>query len=304
MARWLTYTRERFPLVQHLLLTGGLTASAFFLRALPDVDPFFHLANSPLPFLLSLIGLLVFFFQLRLMDELKDFKKDTVANPKRPLPRGLLTRTEVARMIQAIQVFMYMFAIGLIFIGFKFAGMAYALTSFWLFLMFKEFFVGDWLSERPLLYAISHQAVSVPLSAFSVFLFGPVLLPEWAEDNVDALSYTLLFGLAIVFGFFVYEVCRKLNPTAHPILGTYFVSFGFLRTGLLLTVLGALLLGVNAMLDSRLALSAAVLVLPLLLGYWTVMNSSLAAKRYKLLEMLAVFVLLHQLWSVTVVWFL
>ena len=38
---------------------------------------------------------MLFFAELRLMDELKDYEKDLIAHPERPLPRGLLSREEV-----------------------------------------------------------------------------------------------------------------------------------------------------------------------------------------------------------------
>jgi hypothetical protein len=294
VARWLTYTRERFPLFSHLLLTCGIASSAFFLHA--KQSEFLSLLSMQvvLRFVLGVIGFCVFFFQLRLMDELKDFKKDQIANPTRPLPRGLLSSTEVARMIGRIQILMFVSSMTLVLAGFVSAGIAYALTTFWLFLMFKEFFVSQWLTKRPLLYAISHQVISILLVAFAVFLFTP-----FESQAGEQISRTFNFGCAVMSGFFIYEVCRKLNPSANPILGTYFVSFGFLRTGILVTVVAAVLAFVTSKLETGLGISASVLVFALVLGYWTVMNSGLAAKRYKLLEALASLILLHQLWSVT-----
>jgi hypothetical protein len=294
VARWLTYTRERFPLISHLLLTCGIASSAIFLHA--EHAGFFSLISMHVAFhfVLAVMGLCVFFFQLRLMDELKDFKKDQIANPTRPLPRGLLSSTEVGRMIQRIQSIMFIASIALVLAGLVSAGIAYALTTFWLFLMFKEFFVSEWLTKRPLLYAVSHQVISILLVAFAVFLFTPFE----AQGN-GQMSRTFIYGCAVMSGFFIYEVCRKLNPGANPILGTYFVSFGFFRTGILVTVVAAALAFVTSKLETGLGISASLLVFALVLGYWAVMNSGVAAKRYKLLEALASLILLHQLWSVT-----
>ena len=35
---------------------------------------------------------LIFITELRFMDELKDYEKDKIAHPDRPLPRGLVTK--------------------------------------------------------------------------------------------------------------------------------------------------------------------------------------------------------------------
>jgi 4-hydroxybenzoate polyprenyltransferase len=280
-----------------LLLTCGIASSAFFLHA--EHAAFLSLVSmhAVVVFALCVIGLCVFFFQLRLMDELKDLKKDKIANPTRPLPRGLLSSAEVARMIQRIQSIMFICSIALVLAGFVSAGIAYALTTLWLFLMFKEFFVSQWLTRRPLLYAFSHQVISILLVAFAVFLFTPFE----AQGN-EQISRTFIYGCAVMSGFFIYEVCRKLNPVANPILGTYFIAFGFFRTGMLVTAVAAALAFVTSKLETGLGLSASLLVFALVLGYWTVMNSGIAAKRYKLLEALASLILLHQLWSVTLSW--
>ncbi len=197
-------------------------------------------------------------------------------------------------MIQRIQSIMFMSSAALVLAGFVSAGIAYALTTFWLFLMFKEFFVSQWLTKRPLLYAISHQVISILLVAFAAFVFKP-----FEAQGTAQISRTFMYGGAVMSGFFIYEVCRKLNPAANPILGTYFISFGFFRTGILVTVVAAALAFVTSKLETGLGLSASLLVSALVLGYWTVMNSGIAAKKYKLLEALASLILLHQLWLVT-----
>ncbi|NCA18046.1 MAG: hypothetical protein EBS90_13565, partial [Betaproteobacteria bacterium] len=88
MARWLKYVKERFPLVTYLLLSGAMCWSG---ASLFMVSPF----SAHIQTTLSMLGILLFFFELRLMDEWKDFEKDKVAHPARPLPRGLIQPREV-----------------------------------------------------------------------------------------------------------------------------------------------------------------------------------------------------------------
>ena len=76
---------------------------------------------------------------------------------------------------------------------------------------------GEWLAERPLLYAVSHQLIVIPLVAFLFFVSHPgsvMVAPVW--------------GLTLVSlgGFFAYEVGRKLDPAAHPVIRTYRQVYG------------------------------------------------------------------------------
>src|SRR5579862_4353131 len=82
MGRWLIFIKERFPLIPQLILTGGMALIAYHKYAW------------------VLFGLLIFFFLLRAMDEYKDYEKDCVAHPERPLPRGLILRNEMKGVIQ------------------------------------------------------------------------------------------------------------------------------------------------------------------------------------------------------------
>ena len=79
---WLIYSKERFPLVTYLLLVGGITLSAQLLHSSAIDWKGFGVAS---------VALLLFFAELRLMDELKDYEKDKIAHPGRPLPRGLVS---------------------------------------------------------------------------------------------------------------------------------------------------------------------------------------------------------------------
>ena len=222
MDKWLKYSKERFPLLVYLLLSTGFSLSANYMFS----DNFIVL-----PFALSLFGILLFFFELRLMDELKDYEKDKVANPDRPLPRGLLTPKQVEKAIKGILGGMIGFALLLSLTLNIYAGIYYLLLILYLFLMYKEFFIPEWLNKKILLYAASHQVILIILCIFTVSCFSPGL----------ALSdKCLLYGLLVLCSFFTYEVCRKLDPNAHPILQTYLSIFGIKKT---LALVAALSLG-------------------------------------------------------------
>lgn len=210
MKAWLTYVKERFPLPVYVLLSGGLAPHSW----------------------LGFLYAMWLFATLRLMDELKDYQKDIIAHPERPLPRGLLKTDRVAIVINALMIF----GIGLSF-GFALvspvAMVLAVITTLWLWLMFKEFYIGESLQKRPLLYAITHQLILIPLCLLMTALAG--------GDIASPLH--LGWAIGVLGAFFSYEVSRKLDPSAHPILGTYLSVYG--RGGstlivLVLTIVAAL----------------------------------------------------------------
>lgn len=103
--------------------------------------------------------------------------------------------------------------------------------------MYIEFGIGEWLEERPFLYAITHQVslflfvlalsptdicqlltcmcclghlFSLQLSIFIMAMF----IGELGGASWNSWAALLMGGIALS-GFFTYEVCRKLDPT-HP----------------------------------------------------------------------------------------
>ena len=222
MAAWLTYLRERFPLPVYLLLVSGLVASgALFSSSRIDWQPA----------TISFVGLMIFFAVLRLMDELKDLEKDKIAHPERPLPRGIITVNQAEQAVSIAAAFMLLWALCSALITNYAAGACYAIVTAYLWLMYREFYCGTWLEQRPLLYAVTHQLILVPLAYFSVLLTSPELLTS---------ADTLYFSLPLIGAFFGYEVCRKLDPQAHPVLRTYLHTHG--RVGSLLIVSAAMLI--------------------------------------------------------------
>lgn len=210
LKRWLTYSRERFPLVTYLLLSGCICWSA---AALFHISPF----SIPIQSSLCMVGLLLFFFELRLMDEWKDFEKDKVAHPSRPLPRGLIQPHETARTIMLGIVVMMVFSAVLLLRGYRDGAALYLFITGYLFLMFKEFFVGSALSKYPFIYGFTHQLILLPLVAFPVSIYhgkGWLMPQSWQ------------LGLTILGAFFTYELCRKLDPNANAVLRTYPQVYG------------------------------------------------------------------------------
>ena len=115
---------------------------------------------------------------------------------------------------------MVILSIALIFFKSIQSGLCYLVITIWLGLMYKEFFIPKWLNERPLIYAISHQILMLAVAAFPALLYNQ-------SNNYGTI---IALGTTILGSFFTYEVCRKLDPKADPILGTYLVTYGPFNT--------------------------------------------------------------------------
>jgi 4-hydroxybenzoate polyprenyltransferase len=221
MASWLIYIKERFPLPVYALLVGGISLSGNFSAA-----PGFRVGPSALSFM----GLLGFFFILRLMDELKDYEKDLIVHPERPLPRGVLDAKKVAKQIPLFTAALFAYAVLSALLTSVTAGVLLAIVTGWLWLMYKEFYLGEWLAKRPLLYAISHQLILIPVCLFSVSCHS-------AEAALNPQGW--FFALAVLGAFFSYEVSRKLDPSAHELQRTYLAVYGIKKVFLILLVCNA-----------------------------------------------------------------
>src|SRR6185295_10255425 len=91
--RWIVYQRERFPLAAHAPLVAAFSASAVCFSSLVRGQ----IAAPKLSTLaVAFVTSLLFFLQLRIADEFKDFEDDSRHRPYRPVPRGLVTLRELA----------------------------------------------------------------------------------------------------------------------------------------------------------------------------------------------------------------
>jgi hypothetical protein len=226
-SRWLTYLRERSPLPPLLLIAAAQSVSACYLfRAQLD---FGGVALSTA----GIVGLLLL---MRMMDELKDSEKDRVAHPERPIPRGLITTDEMRRAVWGLGAVLLGFAAILTGTRGPVCGALYAATVVYAFLMYVEFFVSRLLASNAFVYALTHQAIIVPMYAFAVAASAPEM----------ALSVrSLWFALTGLGASFAFEICRKLDPGAHAVLGTYLRRHG--RTATMTAIVAALaLLAVSA----------------------------------------------------------
>src|SRR6266571_4886269 len=90
--RWWVYQRERFPVLGHGPLIAAFSFSAVCFSALLR-------RQSELPpvrtCLVAFGTAFLFFLQLRIADEFKDFEEDSRYRPYRAVPRGLVSLREL-----------------------------------------------------------------------------------------------------------------------------------------------------------------------------------------------------------------
>lgn len=207
MGKWITFFKERTPIASYLLITMGPATSSYALAVNRNFTSLF----------LAFLGFFLFFLVLRMMDEYKDYDKDVLAHPSRPLPRGLIPllqfKSGIAIGISSLIVFDLALLIG----GFTHSFYLYSLVIIHLWLMYKEFYIAEWINARPLLYAVTHQLILVTLCLFCISLFR-------SDFNFGRMD--IIYSFSVLFSFFSYEVCRKLDPGAHPVLKTYLSVYG------------------------------------------------------------------------------
>lgn len=152
MNRWIVYQRERFPLVGHGALVAAFSASAVSFSSL--IRGRVELPSAA-TLLVAFVTSLLFFLQLRIADEFKDYEEDARHRPYRPVPRGLVTLAELAWVgagAAAIQLALAIFVA---------PSIVWLLAIAWVYLalMTREFFARDWLKQHAIVYMTSHMMI-------------------------------------------------------------------------------------------------------------------------------------------------
>ncbi len=197
MYRWWTYLQERFP-----PLENGLLVAVFGLSALCHSALLRGRADLPgVETALAAFGLtLLFFFLLRVADEFKDLEKDRRYRPERPVPRGLISLTELGAAGVATGI------VQLALAAWIDATLILVLLGAWAYfgLMWVEFFVPDWLDRRPVLYMLSHMVIMPVIALLAAGC-------DWAVAAGAPPAGLAWFLGASFFGGLVFEIGRKIR---------------------------------------------------------------------------------------------
>lgn len=196
LKKYYLYTKERFPIPATFPYAAALYyLSYFFPGVIGNRDPF-SLAES-------IIGCLVFFmalFEIRILDEHKDYKKDVVAHPERMLSKGVITLADLRKLLYVMVALQTVMAI---YLGPAPFVVWLAMQVFSL-LMFKEFFVPEFLNRHIGIYLLSHQ-ISVPLA----LLFGISQRADLCYLGAVQPALLLMFLFGTMMATINFEIARK-----------------------------------------------------------------------------------------------
>jgi hypothetical protein len=122
--------------------------------------------------------------------------------------------------------------------------------------MYREFYVGEALGRSPIAYAITHQVILIP---FCILMAAAqdagrtsVMIIEDPHPWIPFVSREFLgtrtpqilaWSVAVLGSFFTYEVSRKQDADAHPILATYRQIYGIKGSAIIVMFLTLIALG-------------------------------------------------------------
>ena len=216
------YLNERFPLGKNSIFVLIFTLSGYIFTGLLYNSKIINQIFSkeikvPMPWhkiVALFIIIFMFFLQLRITDEFKDYEEDLKYRAYRPVQRGVITLKALGKIgiatinIQIILVYVIDFKIIYFMI----------IVWFYMFLMAKEFFIKEWLTKRILIYALSHVVIMIFITLVIVNATQYIVLGEaeniikfgalqWYRHNID-IALIPLFTLNYLNGI-VLEIGRK-----------------------------------------------------------------------------------------------
>ena len=189
------------------------------------------------------IIIFMFFFQLRITDEFKDYEEDLKYRSYRPVQRGIISlktlrKIGIATVIVQI-ILAYVINPKLIYFM--------LLVWIYMFLMTKEFFIKNWLTERILIYALSHVVIMIFITLVIVKGTGYILESHFLETlylSLEKYEKNIFIGLIPLFALnylngIVLEIGRKTRKNDEEENGvqTYSKLWGRKKAVIILSLL-------------------------------------------------------------------
>lgn len=223
ISRLWQYQKERFPLMMHIPLITAFSFSAIafsrICRKINSFIPFHH-------FIAGVFMSLTLLLLLRIFDEFKDKEEDALHRPHLPVPRGLVTLTELKKLGYLIIVLQCLVQL----LVFPKMLLLYAFVMAYLLLMGKEFFIAEWLKSHMLFYVISHMFI-IPF--VDIYESGI----DWFLNDVSPPTGLIFFFIVSFFNGLVLEVGRKIRTPSEEEFNTYSRRMGATKSTLLWIVL-------------------------------------------------------------------
>ena len=248
------YLNERFPLGKNSIFVLIFTLSGYIYTGLLYNSKIINQIFSkeikvPMPWhkiAALFIIIFMFFLQLRITDEFKDYEEDLKYRAYRPVQRGVVTLKALGKIGIATVIIQIILAY---IIDFKIIYFM-IIVWFYMFLMAKEFFIKEWLTKRILIYALSHVVIMIFITLVIVNATQYIVLGE-AENifkfvalqryrhNID-IALIPLFTLNYLNGI-VLEIGRKTRRADEEEHGvqTYSKLWGKKKAAVILSLLFA-----------------------------------------------------------------
>lgn len=189
------------------------------------------------------IIIFMFFFQLRITDEFKDYEEDLKYRPYRPVQRGIISLKALGK-IGIVTIIIQIILAHIIN-----PKLIYFMLLVWIymFLMTKEFFIKNWLTERILIYALSHVVIMIFITLVIVKGTGYILQDHFLETLyllLEKYKKNIFIGLIPLFALnylngIVLEIgrkTRKANEEEHGVQ-TYSKLWGRKKAVFILCIL-------------------------------------------------------------------
>ena len=192
------------------------------------------------------IIIFMFFFQLRITDEFKDYEEDLKYRPYRPVQRGIISLKALGKIGIATII------IQIILAHVINSKLIYFMLLVWIymFLMTKEFFIKNWLTERILIYALSHVVIMIFITLVIVKGTGYILQDHFLETlylSLERYEKNIFIGLIPLFALnylngIVLEIGRKTRKADEEEHGvqTYSKLWGRKKAVFILCILYAI----------------------------------------------------------------
>ena len=189
------------------------------------------------------IIIFMFFFQLRITDEFKDYEEDLKYRSYRPVQRGIISLKALGKIGIATVI------IQIIFAHVINPKIIYYMMLVWIymFLMTKEFFIKNWLTERILIYALSHVVIMIFITLVIVKGTGYILQNHFLETlylSLEKYEKNIFIGLIPLFASnylngIVLEIGRKTRKSDEEEHGvqTYSKLWGRKKAVIILSLL-------------------------------------------------------------------
>ena len=282
------YLNERFPLGKNSIFVLIFTLSGYIYTGLLYNSKIINQIFSkeikvPMPWhkiVALFIIIFMFFLQLRITDEFKDYEEDLKYRAYRPVQRGVITLKALGKIGIATVIIQIILAY---IIDFKIIYFM-IIVWFYMFLMAKEFFIKEWLTKRILIYALSHVVIMIFITlvivnatqyiilgeAENIFKFGAL---QWYRHNID-IALIPLFTLNYLNGI-VLEIGRKTRRADEEEHGvqTYSKLWGKKKAAVILSLLFAVeyflvILGLSYTYEKYFLFSGLVLLIILIISIY------------------------------------